>query len=182
MQPIARRAGRWEGRGPAPREVIKGRSGSLSKGEGERYLPASVQPRRDPATLLGTKPGGFYPRRQKEPSRSGDRCQPCPGELGAVGVKDGAQPTSCPPPPPAGKMLLSPLLPEGPFCLPPHHPSAPCTTRFLRNDFSISLKEGKSKRRNRYTKGPQENSSSRGTGAWRDLTMPKNWRGGGWSQ
>lgn len=75
-----------------------------------------------PARPRGTRPRSsarspkdFYPRRQKEPSGSGERCQPCPGELGTA--KDAARPSSCPPPPPpAGKMLLSPFFPT-------HHPA-----------------------------------------------------------
>lgn len=107
--------------------------------------------------------------------RERDRCQPCPWELGSEGAKDGAQPACCPPPPPlAGKMLLSPYLPARNL-LPPHRPAAACTARFLRSDFSISWKGGKSKRRTRHTKGPGGNSCS--PGAWQGLTMPLNQRG-----
>lgn len=171
---VARRRASWEGgsRGPAPREVRKGEGRAAGAGP----------PRAAPALARRICSRRIWSRRILSPraegaSGSGERCQPCPG------VKDGAQPTSCPPPPPpAGKMLLSPLLLEGPFCLPPHRPSAPCTACFLRSDFSIALKEGKSKRGNCYTKSPRENSSSRGTGAWQELTMPKNQQGEGWSQ
>lgn len=93
----------------------KGRRGSLSEAGGVKAPTHLLE-------ALVRSPRILQPRRQKEPSRSGECCWPCPGELGAERVKDGAQPASCPPPPPlppTGKVLASPLLPRGPSCLPP---------------------------------------------------------------
>lgn len=93
---------RGEAKAPAPREVIKGRSGWLMPKVPARLGAAPLGPGRAP---LHGAPRTLSPKAEGA-ERERDRCQPCPGELGAAGAKDGAQPASCPPPPPpAGKML-----------------------------------------------------------------------------
>lgn len=133
---VAHRQASWKvGRQRTGSEGGYKRQERVTEQSGGRKVPAaSEQPHRDPDTLLRTKPRGFYPRRQKEPSRSGDRCQPCPGELGTVGVKDDAQPASClpPPPPPAGKMLSSLFSPRRALL-----PSSPSALRTLHRSLSL---------------------------------------------
>lgn len=97
---VAHRQASWKvgSRSTGSGEVIKGRTGTQK----------DPQPLRSPA---GTRQAPSL-QAQRIPSPTAEaaqqergRCQPCPGELGAGAAEDGAQPTSCPPPPSAGKML-----------------------------------------------------------------------------
>lgn len=127
--------GEWEageeGCSPSPGKLEGGQpedrlQGGYKRQHRDAEGPAgSAQPRHAPWLEAQRIPSPTAEAAQQE---RGHR-QPCPGELGAGAAEDGAQPMSCPPPPPEGKIPKVLFSPKGPFA-PSLSPVRPAPSAF----------------------------------------------------